>query len=83
MSSRFGYTGNQCDTAPDFCVNHVCENGATCVSGARNYTCQCPAGAFGIFCGQKAGGIKKFLDNLRVCLDSMPIAITSCQTVVS
>ena len=55
---RYGYTGSLCETSPDFSIDHMCENGAACVSGARDYTCQCPAGTSGIFCGQIAGAMK-------------------------
>ncbi|XP_060077181.1 sushi, von Willebrand factor type A, EGF and pentraxin domain-containing protein 1-like [Ylistrum balloti] len=36
-----GYTGSNCDTPPDFCLDNACENGAVCLNQAWNYTCQC------------------------------------------
>lgn len=44
------YTGLTCQTQPDFCKGHECENGATCRNGASNYTCICPARFNGTFC---------------------------------
>jgi hypothetical protein len=32
------------------CVDHACENGATCVDGINQYTCTCVAGYTGEFC---------------------------------
>ncbi|XP_069122162.1 uncharacterized protein [Argopecten irradians] len=45
-----GYTGDNCEIAPDYCVNHQCENGATCVSGEWNYTCTCASNFKGALC---------------------------------
>ncbi|OPL20880.1 hypothetical protein AM593_10356, partial [Mytilus galloprovincialis] len=45
-----GYTGQTCQTQPDFCKGHECENGATCRNGASNYTCVCPSRFNGTFC---------------------------------
>ncbi|XP_059154883.1 uncharacterized protein LOC131940263 [Physella acuta] len=46
------WTGDQCENAPDFCVGHHCENGATCVNQPQNkgYTCSCPIGFTGLLC---------------------------------
>jgi len=41
-----GYTGANCDTAPDLCVGVPCLNGGTCVNG----TCVCANGYSGVNC---------------------------------
>ncbi|XP_021377090.1 uncharacterized protein LOC110465523 isoform X2 [Mizuhopecten yessoensis] len=45
-----GYTGVNCDTAPDFCLNNTCKNSAICQSQAWNYTCQCVGDFRGELC---------------------------------
>ncbi|XP_033761325.1 sushi, von Willebrand factor type A, EGF and pentraxin domain-containing protein 1-like [Pecten maximus] len=47
---KSGYTGDNCENAPDFCVNNQCEHAATCTSGAWNYTCACATGFKGKLC---------------------------------
>ncbi|XP_033761226.1 neurogenic locus notch homolog protein 1-like [Pecten maximus] len=47
---KSGYTGENCDNGPDFCVNNQCEHAATCISGAWNYTCACAVGFKGTLC---------------------------------
>ena len=39
-----GYTGYKCQHNIDECIGNACTNGATCLDGIGNYTCQCPAG---------------------------------------
>lgn len=34
----------------DDCVNHACSNGASCVDGINNYSCNCKAGFTGGLC---------------------------------
>ena len=34
----------------DYCINHTCLNGASCVDGLHNYTCKCPTGFKGSNC---------------------------------
>lgn len=38
-----GFEGPSCHTVSDPCKEHSCENGGSCVPGATNYTCLCPA----------------------------------------
>ncbi|XP_048244805.1 sushi, von Willebrand factor type A, EGF and pentraxin domain-containing protein 1-like isoform X2 [Haliotis rufescens] len=45
-----GFTGDDCSVPPDFCVDNLCENGATCVTGDNNYTCICAQGYRGRLC---------------------------------
>ncbi|KAK6195487.1 hypothetical protein SNE40_000907 [Patella caerulea] len=47
-----GYTGTTCNIPPDYCVNHLCENGATCINSpaTKNYTCVCPNGFRATLC---------------------------------
>ncbi|KAK7466019.1 hypothetical protein BaRGS_00037420, partial [Batillaria attramentaria] len=45
-----GWSGDTCSTPPDPCYNNDCRNGATCVSGADNYTCLCPSEFAGRLC---------------------------------
>lgn len=40
----------RCRTRSNDCINNACENGATCVDGARTYTCLCPPGYTGPVC---------------------------------
>ena len=50
-----GFTGKTCDIPPDYCINNLCLNNATCVSGSDNYTCQCAAGFRGHYCQEEIG----------------------------
>ena len=34
----------------DYCINHTCANGGSCVDGITNYSCACPAGFTGEHC---------------------------------
>ncbi|XP_071103521.1 sushi, von Willebrand factor type A, EGF and pentraxin domain-containing protein 1-like [Haliotis cracherodii] len=48
-----GYTGPQCLTPPDQCVDNQCAQGSTCSPGSGEdavYTCNCPSGATGRLC---------------------------------
>lgn len=45
-----GFTGSNCQTNPDDCVDNTCQNGAECVDGLGNYTCRCAAGYEGERC---------------------------------
>lgn len=47
-----GFRGKYCEENIDDCPGHMCQNGATCVDGINNYTCQCPATYTGKFCEQ-------------------------------
>lgn len=38
-----GFEGPSCRATSDPCKEHSCENGGSCVPGATNYTCLCPA----------------------------------------
>ena len=38
-----GFEGLSCHATSDPCKEHGCENGGSCVPGATNYTCLCPA----------------------------------------
>ncbi|XP_060568379.1 uncharacterized protein LOC132726983 [Ruditapes philippinarum] len=49
-----GFSGKQCQLAPDYCKNNNCKNGATCINGTGNYTCKCPYGYRGDMCEIKA-----------------------------
>ena len=33
-----------------YCINHTCQNGASCVDGLYNYSCKCPTGYTGSHC---------------------------------
>lgn len=37
-------SGSLCEVEIDDCVNHACQNGASCIDGKSQYTCQCPIG---------------------------------------
>ncbi|XP_009302182.2 uncharacterized protein si:ch73-281k2.5 [Danio rerio] len=39
-----------CEVNIDDCLNHRCQNGATCMDGVNTYTCQCPPKWTGQFC---------------------------------
>ncbi|XP_060579836.1 uncharacterized protein LOC132736665 isoform X2 [Ruditapes philippinarum] len=45
-----GWSGTDCTTPPDFCIENACQNAATCVSASTNYTCNCVPGYSGYFC---------------------------------
>ncbi|XP_005107934.2 sushi, von Willebrand factor type A, EGF and pentraxin domain-containing protein 1 [Aplysia californica] len=47
--------GDQCQTAPSFCDDHKCANGAVCQSlvETQNYTCVCAAGYRGALCTEE------------------------------
>ncbi|XP_060607314.1 sushi, von Willebrand factor type A, EGF and pentraxin domain-containing protein 1-like isoform X2 [Ruditapes philippinarum] len=45
-----GWSGTNCDTPPDRCINNACVNGATCISLSTNYMCECTPGYSGQFC---------------------------------
>ncbi|XP_033728613.1 neurogenic locus notch homolog protein 1-like isoform X2 [Pecten maximus] len=45
-----GFTGDLCQIPPDYCLNHECENGATCNNLLTNYTCLCATGFKGHLC---------------------------------
>ena len=34
----------------DFCIEHLCQNGATCVPLQASYTCTCSPGWTGTYC---------------------------------
>ena len=36
-----GFTGTNCEINIDDCRNNECQNGAVCVDGIEEYTCQC------------------------------------------
>ena len=36
-----GWTGADCTVNIDECVNHTCQNGASCQDEVNNYTCRC------------------------------------------
>jgi len=42
-----GFTGDRCESNIDECLNHKCENGATCVDLVEAYQCQCKPGYTG------------------------------------
>ena len=42
-----------------YCINHTCQNGASCVDGLHNYSCKCPIGYTGSHC--EAGRFVCFL----------------------
>lgn len=35
---------------PGSCARHMCQNGATCISGTTSYACVCTPGWTGVFC---------------------------------
>ncbi|KAL5011714.1 hypothetical protein ScPMuIL_010265, partial [Solemya velum] len=43
-------TGKNCEIPPDYCIGHRCQNGATCITGDVNYTCDCLPGYYGKMC---------------------------------
>uniref|UniRef100_A0A672FWX7 Slit homolog 1 protein n=1 Tax=Salarias fasciatus TaxID=181472 RepID=A0A672FWX7_SALFA len=49
----FGFHGTFCEVNVDDCEDHGCENGATCVDGAGNYTCLCPPDYTGLLCEEE------------------------------
>ena len=47
----------------DFCIEHLCQNGTTCVSLQAGYTCTCSPGWTGTYCESPHGeNFKAFLD---------------------
>lgn len=48
-----GFEGPSCHAISDPCKEHSCENGGSCVPGATNYTCLCPAHYTGNWCGSR------------------------------
>lgn len=47
-----GFRGQNCEENINDCPGHLCQNGATCVDGIKNYTCLCPSTYMGRFCEQ-------------------------------
>ncbi|VDK72475.1 unnamed protein product [Litomosoides sigmodontis] len=45
-----GYSGRNCATNEDDCIEHSCTPGSTCIDGIAKYTCACPPGKIGLFC---------------------------------
>ncbi|XP_046578196.1 uncharacterized protein LOC124285952 [Haliotis rubra] len=45
-----GYSGRQCEVAPDHCRHHSCQHGARCVNNYSKYTCVCGQGYRGQLC---------------------------------
>ncbi|XP_067682073.1 sushi, von Willebrand factor type A, EGF and pentraxin domain-containing protein 1-like isoform X2 [Haliotis asinina] len=45
-----GYSGRQCEVAPDHCLHHSCQHGARCVNSYSSYTCVCKQGYRGQLC---------------------------------
>ena len=50
------------------CVNHTCENGATCLDGINSYSCYCTAGFTGQYCetGKEITKKNMLLDKLKL-----------------
>ena len=49
----------------DYCINHTCQNGASCVDGLHNYSCKCPTGYTGSNC--ESGKFLLLLFSLSYC----------------
>ncbi|XP_060576687.1 delta-like protein D [Ruditapes philippinarum] len=47
-----GWTGQDCDSSVDDCIDNGCRNGGTCIDGHMSYTCRCPERYTGSRCGQ-------------------------------
>ena len=45
------FTGKNCTENIDDCKSHICQNGARCIDGPGTYTCLCPKGYTGKYCG--------------------------------
>ena len=53
---RKGYTGTDCSVPPSPCLDHACQNDATCIpDGTDDYTCTCQEGYTGSYCEHKIG----------------------------
>lgn len=51
------WSGKTCQVAPNFCSNHTCTNGASCVNNIqyKNFTCVCADGYKGPLCKDEVG----------------------------
>lgn len=62
------------------CVNHTCENGATCLDGINSYWCNCTAGFTGAYCerGKEIAKKNVLLDKLKLAAVINIIQISRC-----
>lgn len=51
------WSGDTCQVAPEFCLNHKCKNGGKCVNQPeyKNYSCACAEGYAGALCERLVG----------------------------
>lgn len=76
-----GYIGTT-NCTRDFCVPDLCQNGATCHSGAAGFTCECPPTASGVLCENTGLCAFKACPATANCtvIDQLGIAICVCPT---
>ena len=53
-----GFTGSDCETNIDDCVDHTCPNHTVCVDRIQNYTCEC-----------RIGKISLLYSDILICID--------------
>ena len=49
-SCDLGYTGADCETNIDDCVNRNCSGNGVCVDGVNSFSCECVSGFTGDMC---------------------------------
>ena len=52
-----GYTGTDCETNIDDCVNRNCSGNGVCVDGVNSFSCECVSGFTGEMCNTSTAGI--------------------------
>ncbi len=53
---ELGYTGADCETNIDDCVNRNCSGNRVCVDGVNSFSCECVSGYTGETCSVETQG---------------------------